>query len=206
MEKLPVRIQVLIVADQALVREGIAAILKESGECAVVGKAHDPAAAAEMLVMSTPHVGVLGLGLPREERVRAIAMLARLAPSMRLLVLIGPEDIGASGEFMAAGAIGVLELGASAEMITYTVRSAAEGLADAPMPVRLGDPDGLSAREGEVARLIVRGHGNKDIAAQLQLSVKTVETYKARLMQKLGVATRAALVDRALRRGWLMTQ
>ena len=204
MEKPAGKIQVLIVAEHAVVREGLAAILADSGECAVVGRYSDHTAVAEVLVTLAPHVAIVGLGRPRAERLAATAMLAALSPTTRLLVLAGPEDPGASDELMRAGAAGMLDLGASAEMISHTVRTAAAGLADAPSTSRTADPDGLSAREAEVARLIVRGHGNKDIAARLQLSVKTVETYKARLMQKLGVATRAALVDRGLRRGWLM--
>jgi DNA-binding NarL/FixJ family response regulator len=194
-------VRVLIAAADALSREGLAAIFSGTEGVEVVCKVHDAASAAERVLELAPQVMVVAFTGTREERLRSAAMLAGLAPGARLVALIGTgEDAGA---YITAGAAGVIERSASSAAFAAMARGTTEGLG---LDGLTRDPDGLSTREGEVARLIARGYGNKDIAAQLRLSVKTVETYKARLMQKLGVATRAALVDRALQRGWLQAQ
>lgn len=205
MDALTIKIQVLLIEDQPLIRAGLTAILSDAGDINVATAASGAAEAAEALEQVEswrPHVAIVGTSCARSERIALVRALAGASPTTRVLALPRAGEGTDTTAYLEAGAAGVLDPMASPELLVYSVRGAADGLADAD-PLPRSDPDGLSMRESEVARLIVRGYGNKDIAAQLQLSVKTVETYKARLMQKLGVSSRAALVDRGLRRGWL---
>ena len=138
---------------------------------------------------------------------------------MRVLALTVHEDKGYIRQLLAAGAAGyVLKRGAAEELIHAIRVVAAGGVYLDPAvagqvvggfvrrPVGETSPKGgidLSEREAEVARLTAAGHSNKEIAARLDLSVKTVETYRARAMEKLGLQTRAELVRYAVQQGWL---
>ena len=135
-----------------------------------------------------------------------------------MLALTVHEDKGYLRQLLAAGAAGYVLKRAAAEELIHAIRVVAAGgvyldpaLAGKVVggfvrrPPARAPPTGgeLSEREAEVARLTAAGHSNKEIAARLELSVKTVETYKARSMEKLGLQSRADLVRYAVQQGWL---
>jgi DNA-binding NarL/FixJ family response regulator len=156
--------------------------------------------------------------MPQMNGAQATAQLKQAWPSVKVLALTVHEDKGYLRLLLEAGASGYVLKRAAAEELIHAIRTVAAGgvyldpaLAGKVVgsfvrpPAGKGVPEGgdLSDREAEVVRLIAAGYSNKEIATRLSLSVKTVETYKARSMEKLGMESRADLVRYALQRGWL---
>ena len=139
-------------------------------------------------------------------------------PGVKVLVLTVHEDRSYLEQVLRAGACGYVLKRAAAQELIQAIRVVARGgiYLDPPLSARVvdglvddsaagaahGQPD-LSERESEVLRLIATGYSNKEVAARLDISVKTVETYKARSMQRLGLRSRVDMLRHALRRGWL---
>ncbi|VTT98167.1 family transcriptional regulator : Two component transcriptional regulator, LuxR family OS=Methylocella silvestris (strain BL2 / DSM 15510 / NCIMB 13906) GN=Msil_2019 PE=4 SV=1: Response_reg: GerE [Gemmataceae bacterium] len=168
-------------------------------------------------------VVVLDASAPGDGGPEAVARLAPARSDRRVVVLTESDNAAVLGQFLAAGAAGCVPKRAAAADLVHAIRAAAGGRAlpdpppveaeatvapapaAAPAPVGpepAAPPAGLSERESEVVRLIALGHSNKEIAAQLKLSVKTVETYKTRSMEKLDMRSRVDIVRYAARRGW----
>jgi two-component system response regulator NreC len=156
---------------------------------------------------------VLDLNMPGGSSLDAIPVLRNEAPETQIVILTMQEEPAFARQALSAGAIGyVLKEAADAELVE-AVRRAAAGetylnpalgarIAREPPP---GPPDDLSEREVEVLRLIALGHTNSEIAEQLFLSVRTVETHRSHIQQKLRVSSRAELVRYALQRGLVNT-
>ncbi len=184
----------------------------------VTGEAGDGRAACELVPALRPDVVVMDVSMPGMSGARATEQLRQACPGVKVMALTVHEDKGYLRQLLEAGAaVNVLKRAAAAELIR-AIRTVAAGgvyldpaLAGAVVggfvrkPAGKGVPEGsdLSDREAEVVRLAAAGHSNKEIAGRLSLSVKTVETYKARSLEKLGLHSRADLVRYALRRGWL---
>jgi two-component system response regulator NreC len=159
---------------------------------------------------------VLDLNMPGElTSLDAIPKVAEVSPGTRVVVLTMQEDPDFARQALRAGAAGyVLKEAADSELVEAVRRAAAgetylnprlgAALAAAP-PAESGQPDDLSEREVEVLRLIALGHTNAEIAGQLYLSVRTVESHRAHIQQKLRLSARAELVHYALERGLLET-
>ena len=211
-------LRILLADDHTVVREGLVALLNAQPDFEVVGEAADGQTACDMARELRPDVVVMDISMPGLNGARATEVLTRDCPDTKVLALTVHEDKGYLRLFVQAGAAGyVLKRAASHDLI-HAIRTVAAGgvyldpaLAGGVLErfVRKPAPKGslkeqdLSEREAEVVRLIAKGFSNKEIAAQLDISTKTVETYKSRSMEKLDLSSRSDIVSYALRRGWM---
>jgi len=208
-------ITIVLADDHAVVRAGLRLLLDQAGGLRVVSEAGDAESALRTVLGHKPAVLVLDLNMPGElTSLDAIPKVADASPGTRVVVLTMQEDPAFARRALQAGAAGyVLKEAADSELVEAVRRAAAgdtylnprlgAALAAAPPAAAAGPPDDLSAREVEVLRLIALGHTNAEIAEQLVISVRTVETHRAHIQQKLRRATRAELVRYALDRGLL---
>lgn len=206
--------RVLLADDHAVVREGLKALIGGHPGFEVIGEAADGPAAVALAAELDPDVVVVDLSMPGLSGAEVTARLRQARPDRKVVALTVHEERGYLRSLLEAGAAGyVLKRAAAAELVQALRAVAAGGtyidpaLAGDVVGSFVGRAEGVAAelsdREAEVVRLIARGYSNKEIAAQLKLSVKTVETYKARSLEKLGVRSRVGLVRYATERGWL---
>jgi two-component system response regulator NreC len=207
-------IRIVIADDHAVVRSGLRLLLDAEPDFEVVAEAGDVEAAQRYVRGHHPAVLVLDLNMPGGSSLEAIPAIRDEAPGTQIVVLTMQEEPAFARQALNAGASGyVLKEAADGELVE-AVRRAAAGetylnpalgarIAREPPP---GPPDDLSEREVEVLRLIAFGHTNAEIATQLYLSVRTVETHRAHIQQKLRVSSRAELVGYALQRGLVTSE
>jgi two-component system response regulator NreC len=207
--------QILVVDDHALVRSGLRILLDAEPDLEVVGEAGDMQNAVFEARALKPDVILMDLVMPGASGIEATAAVLKEAPRAKVLVLSMQDDPVYVREAFSAGASGyVLKDAADAEVVD-AVREVVGGgryvnpelgarlvSAEADDRARL-DADPLSDREREVLRLLALGHTNQETAKRLYLSVRTVETHRAHIMQKLALQTRAELVRYALDAGLL---
>jgi two-component system response regulator NreC len=210
-----VPIRVLVVDDHAVVRSGLRLLIDAEPDLETVGEAGDVRGAIFEARASKPDLVLLDVTMPGESGLEGIPKLLHEHPEMKILVLSMQDDPRYVREAFAAGASGyVLKEAADAEVVT-AIREVAGGgryvhpelgarlvTADADA-AREAEEDPLSDREREVLRLLALGYTNQEIAKQLFISVRTAETHRAHVMQKLRLASRAELVRYALARGLL---
>ena len=211
-------LRILLAEDHEMVREGLKALVNAQGDMEVVGEAADGREAVSRAQELLPDVLVMDISMPGLNGLKATERIKRLCPGVRILTLTRHNDAGFIQQLFAAGSSGyVLKQSASTELVR-AIRAVASGsnYLDPQItgkviggyinqPSAYGDvPAGeLSERETEVLRLIAWGHSNKEIAARLNLSVKTVEVHKANAMRKLGMTGRIDIVRYAILQGWL---
>ncbi|MEA2399251.1 MAG: two-component system, NarL family, response regulator NreC [Thermoleophilaceae bacterium] len=206
-------ITIVLADDHRIVRAGLRLLLEAEEDFRVVAEAGDLELAERRVAAYHPTVLLLDVNMPGGSSVPSIPRLRASAPETRIVVLTMQNDAELAREALQAGATGyVLKESAEAELI-QAVRLAAEGRTylnpelgarlAAAVPGRAGPPDDLSAREVEVLRLIALGHTNAEIAAQLYLSVRTVESHRAHIQQKTQRSSRAELVSYARDHGLL---
>jgi two-component system, NarL family, response regulator NreC len=206
---------ILIVDDHAVVRSGLRMLLDDQDDLEVVGEAGDMRGAVFEARSLKPDVILMDVVMPGDDGIAATAAVLREVPEAKVLVLSMQDDARYVHEAFAAGASGyVLKEAAHTELVG-AVREVAGGgryvhpelgarLVAAQAEERakaVADP--LSDREREVLRMLALGHTNQEIAKRLYLSVRTVETHRAHVMQKLRLETRAELVHYALEQGLL---
>jgi len=210
------RIRILLADDHAVLRAGLRALLAAQGDLEVVGEASDGGEAIRLTQTLRPDLVVMDIGMPGVSGIDATARIKRDLPAVKVLILSMHDDRGYLRQVLRAGASGyVLKKAADTELLA-AIRAAARGevfldpaLAKALVeevmePQAMGrETPPLSDRERDVLRLIAHGHTNQQVADRLCISVKSVETYKARLMEKLGLRGRAELVRYALQHGLL---
>ncbi len=213
-------IRILLADDHAVLRAGLRALLDGQPDMEVVGEAADGQEALDKARALQPDVVLLDLTMPGVDGLEALRQIRDLSPSARVLVLTMHDDRRYLRQALNSGASGyVLKRAAEAELLsairavqaggTYLHPDHARAMLDGMVNKRRGGRESddryelLSPREREVLRLIALGHTNAQVGEMLFISTKTVETYKARLMQKLGLRGRAALVRYALQRGLL---
>lgn len=210
-------VRVMVADPHCCVREGLKAILHAQPDLRVVGEASDGPTAIDLAAELNPAVVVLDVSLPGLDGAQVTARLREACPDRKVLVLTACEHAGSVRLLLGMGARGYVLKRSPAERLVQAVRAVAAGgtyldpeLAGGLVSAFVGgDGDGkskdaeLSAREVQVLRLIALGYSNKEIAARLRLSVKTVETYKARSMEKLELRSRVDIVRHAARCGWL---
>ncbi|AWM37800.1 Oxygen regulatory protein NreC [Gemmata obscuriglobus] len=213
-------VRVFLADDHAIVRGGLKALIDAQQGMAVVGEAADGLEACARVAALGPDVVIMDVSMPGLTGALATERLRRECPAVKVLVLTVHEDKGYIRQLLTAGASGYALKRAAPEELVRAIRTVAAGgvyLDPAVAQKVVGgfvkpSPKGatgaagageLSEREAEVARLTAAGHGNKEIAARLELSVKTVETYRARALEKLGLKSRAELVSYAFQQGWL---
>lgn len=209
-------IRVVIADDHAVVRDGLRALVDATPGLRVVGEAANGQEAWRRSCELRPDVLVLDLSMPVQSGNDAAARISRDCPDVRILALTMHEERGYVARLLRAGAAGyLLKRTASAELVrairivadggSYVDPSLAGELLAAPRRPARSDAgaEQLTGREREVLLFLARGYTNKEIAAALEISVKTVETHKANGMLKLGLTSRAALVEYGLEAGWL---
>lgn len=201
-------LEIVLVDDHEVVRTGLRMLLDAEDGLEVVAEAGDLESMRRHLAAHRPAVLVLDLNMPEGSTLPLIPELRAASPATAVVVLTMQSDPAFAREAMRAGAHGyVLKASASTELVD-AVRAAAGGetymspklgaqIAAAP-PEPAGPPDDLTEREVEILRLIALGHTNAEIAGQLFLSTRTVESHRARIQQKTGRSTRAELVRYAL--------
>jgi DNA-binding NarL/FixJ family response regulator len=211
------KLRVILADDHAVVREGLKALVNGQPDMEVVGEAGDGRAAVQQVQELRPDVVVMDVSMPEVSGAQAAEQLKQSCPLVKVLALTVHEDKGYLRQLLAVGAAGYVLKRAAAEELIHAIRTVAAGgvYLDPTLAGKVvggfvrnpatGTPAGedLSERETEVIRLLARGHSNKEIAARLGLSIKTVETYRARSLEKLGLNSRADLVRYAVLRGWL---
>ena len=201
-------ITIVLADDHAVVRNGLRLLLEAEDDMAVVAEAGDVEAAQRFVLGHKPTVLVLDLTMPGGSSLEAIPRVATTSPHTAVVVLTMQDDPAFAREALQAGARGYVLKHAAGNELVQAIRAAAAGgtWLNPDLGARMAaTPEGpagalaeLSDRELEVLRLIALGHTNNEIAQKLFLSVRTVETHRAHIQQKLGRSTRAELVRYAL--------
>jgi two-component system response regulator NreC len=202
-------IRVVLADDHAVVRSGLRMLLDSEPDFEVVAEAGDVDSAKRYVRGHHPRVLVLDLNMPGGSSLEAIPIIRSESPDTQIVVLTMQQEPAFAREALRAGALGYVLKDAADDELVEAVRRAAVGesylnprlgarMASEPLP---GPPDDLSAREVDVLRLIALGHTNAEIGEQLYLSVRTVETHRSHVQQKLRLSSRAELVGYALKRG-----
>ena len=208
-------IRVVIADDHAVVRAGLRMLLDAAEGLRVVAEAGDVPTAVQVVRAHRPDVAVLDLNMPGGSGLEAIPQLRESTPETAIVVLTMQDDPAFARQALQGGASGFVLKEAADEELLQAIRLAARGdtylnprlgarLAAQP-PAPTGPPDDLSQRELGVLRLIALGHTNVEIAEQLFLSVRTVETHRAHIQQKTRRTTRAELVRYAIDHGLVET-
>lgn len=211
------KLRVLLADDHAVVREGLKALISSQPDMEVVGEAVDGFGAVTLAHACTPDVIVIDVSMPGLSGGEATARITRELPATRVLALSVHDEAGYVRRLLEAGAVGYVLKRLAADELIAAVRSVAAGgvyldplVAGSVVAGTVGkasvgaaERPSLSERETDVLRMIAQGYSNKEIATALSISVKTVETYKARAMEKLSLDSRVAIVRFAAEQGWL---
>ncbi|MGE3277282.1 MAG: response regulator [Vicinamibacterales bacterium] len=212
------KLRVLLADDHATVREGLRAILSSRPGLTVVGEAGSGEEALARAAELRPDIVVIDISMPQTNGLHATSALKAQLPGTRVVALTRHSSEGYVQELLSAGADGYVLKQSRVEELLHAIRVVADGgqYVDAALtarayrtsphrPVAPGDHGTrLTGREEEVLRLVARGHSNKEIAARLNVSVKTVETHKAHATGKLGLQGRIDVVRFAMLMGWLL--
>ena len=208
-------LRVVLVDDHAVVRTGLRLLIDAQDDLEVVAEAGDADAGVRAVRLEKPDVVVLDVTMPGRSGIEALPDVLSAAPDARVLVLSMQDDPSYVREAFASGASGYVLKEAADEEVVDAVREVAAGnryvhpalgarlVAAEVEDARRAAEDPLSEREREVLRLLALGHTNQEIAKLLYISVRTAETHRAHIMQKLGLQTRAELVRYALAQGLL---
>lgn len=210
-------LRIFLADDHNVVRAGLKALINAQPDLEVVGEASDGVELLTLVNHVVPDIVVMDLSMPRLNGVETTQQLLGRMPMMRILILSVHEDATYLRRAIEAGATGYVLKRAAAESLIGAIRVVGSGnlYLDPALGVKLArnvmsgkNSVGtaaavLSDREEAVLRLVALGYSNKEIAGQLTLSVKTVETYKARAMEKLSLYSRVAIVRYAVEHGWL---
>src|SRR6202453_1566312 len=206
-------IRIVLADDHAVVRSGLRMLLDSEPGFEVVPEASHGDGPRRYVRGHHASVLVLDLNMPGGSSLEAIPAIREESPDTQIVVLTMQQDPAFAREALRAGALGYVLKEAADEELVEAVRRAAVGesylnprlgarIASQPPP---GPPDDLSEREVDVLRLIALGHTNAEIGEQLYLSVRTVDTHRSHIQQKLRLSTRAELVGYALERGLIST-
>jgi two-component system response regulator NreC len=212
------KIRVFLADDHTVVREGLRALINAQPDMLVVGEADNGRAAWQLAKGLDPDVAVMDVSMPEMSGAQATERLRADCPRVKVLALTVYEDRAYLRQMLEAGASGYVLKRVAMEELAQAVRTVAAGgsyidptLAGQVISSYLNRdaaarrPGGaeLSEREEQVLRLVAWGYSNKEIAWKLNINVKTVDTYKLRLMEKLDLRSRTDIVCYALRKGWL---
>ena len=206
-------IRILIVDDHGVLRAGLRALLNSEADLEVVGEAADGGEGLKQAARLQPDVVLLDISMPGMSGIEVTRLLASQFPELRILLLTIHEDTSLLREAILAGASGyILKRAVETELIE-AIRAVANGaiyvhpamtralLTEQKSPVRRPTEATLTLRERDVLRLLVKGYTNRQIAEELTLSVRTVESHRANLMTKLDLHSRVELVRYAAENG-----
>jgi len=216
------KVRVLIADDHTLVREGLRALLRSETDIEIVGEAETGRQAVELAKTLNPDVVLMDIAMPLLSGLEATRQIVKRSPSARVLILSSYSDDDYVFQLAEAGGAGYLLKQASSTDVARAIREVRSGNAffSPAISKRLSDryresivsgvpvktrSSLLTSRETEVLQLIAEGGGNKHIAAELGISVKTVERHRQRLMDKLGIHDVAGLTRYAISRGLVET-
>lgn len=212
------QITVLLAEDHTIVREGLHALLSADGGFAIVGDARTGAEAVKLVAKLRPDVILMDIAMPVLNGLEATRQILAADPDARVIVLSAHSDDEYVQRMREAGAAGFLEKQTSAEVLTKAIREVAagrpyyspsiakrlttiSGKADDRKGGTTAPATRLTSRESEVLQLVAEGSANKRIAAELGISIKTVEKHRQRLMDKLELHDIASLTRYAISRG-----
>ncbi len=210
-------ITVLVADDHAIVREGIVSLLRAEPDLLVVGEAADGKEAVQTAERLHPQVAVLDVSMPRLNGLTAAYQIRRALPDTAIIVLTVYNDQAYVTQALGAGVRGYVLKQAVAPELAQAIRAVHRGEVYLSAEIANLTPwyckdarsigndqdgpfDDLTVREVEVLQLIAEGLGNKEVAQELQVSVKTIETHRTRLMSKLDIHDTAGLVRYAIRK------
>ncbi len=213
------KLRILLADDHETIRDGLKLLVNSQPDMEVIGEADNGRVAVQLALELKPDVVVMDVSMPELNGLQATQRLKQKCPQVKVLPLTRHTDDGYLHQLLQAGASGyVLKQSKSAELLR-AIRAVAAGqtyldpaitekaitqIRSGRQAARGATPNAnLSEREAEVLRLIALGHINKEVAARLDLSVKTVEAHKANGMRKMGMRSRVDLVRYALLQGWL---
>jgi DNA-binding NarL/FixJ family response regulator len=213
------KLRILVAEDHETVRQGLKMIVDSQPDMEIVGEAGDGRAAVSAAVKLKPDILLMDISMPQLNGLQATKKLKECCPEVKVLTLTRHKDGGYLQQLLRAGASGYILKQSPPDELLHAIRAIASGgkyldptiagrvmgsYADKNSSVasveRLAN---LSERETEVLRMVAWGHSNKEIASQLDLSVKTVEVHKSNSMRKLGMRSRIDIVRYALLCGWL---
>ena len=209
--------KIVLADDHAVLRSGLKMLLNAQNDLIVVGEATNGQEALAAVRDYSPDVLLLDITMPKTDGLQVLSQVKHAHPNVRVLILTMHEEEGYLRRALEAGAAGYCPKSAADAELISAIRAVMRGnvyihpshtrvLLDkmiAPASEAMASSAELSEREHAVLKLIALGHTNQDIAERLSLSVKTVETYRARGMEKLGLTSRAALVRYAIQQGWM---
>ncbi len=205
-------IRILLCDDHHIVREGIRSSLADYSFISIVGEAGDGKTTVEQARALSPDVVLMDLNMPVMNGLEATRLITEQCPKTKVIALTVHENHEYVAEVLRSGALGYLLKNTSPDQLVAAIMSVADGDAFfSPSVSRLllqdyrktsGDApkDKLSMRELQVLKLIANGHTNKEVATELKIGTRTVETYRARLMKKLNARTAAELSRIAFQR------
>ena len=211
-------LRIFLADDHTVMREGLKSLVNAQVDMDVIGEADNGRATLQKVRELQPDVIILDISMPDLNGIQVTERLKRMCQKVTVLVLTAHDDSGYLRQLLEVGASGYVLKKAAAEALINAIRVVAAGgvyldpsLAGKVVGGYLNNhrPGGkplcndLSDREKEVLRLVAWGYTNKEVAAYLRISVKTVETHKANIMQKLDLKSRVEMVQYALRHGWL---
>lgn len=210
-------ISVLLADDHAVVRQGLRMLLQTESGIEIVGEAENGNQAISLAEELKPAVVLMDVAMPLLNGAQATRQIRRVSPRTRVLVLSSYSDDRIVDQLIEAGVSGYLVKGAAASDLVKAIREVIAGnqhfspeiarrlshrrQLSAQRKRRSASPSRLSKRESEVLQLIADGHSNKQMAAALNISIKTVEKHRQRVMQKLGLHETASLTRYALSQG-----
>ncbi len=207
-------IRVFLADDHTVVRDGLRFLLEATGDIVVVGDAADGRQAARQIVQLKPDVALIDITMPEMNGVETTRVLRMDAPETRVIILSMHSTVEHIHGAMQAGARGYLLKDSAGLEVVAAVRAVQRGERYLSQKitqtliddyVQLGEQRNplsqLTAREREVMQLVVEGHSSSEIARRLNISTKTVETYRSRVMQKLQLTDLASLVKFAIQHG-----
>jgi DNA-binding NarL/FixJ family response regulator len=217
---MPRPVRILMVDDHPIVLAGLKALVGADPDFAIVGEARDGRTALRLARQLVPDVVVMDISLPEMNGIELAAALRAERPECRILVLTVHEERAYLRQLVELGVGGYLLKRSAADELSRAIHAVAAGgmYLDPAIAGKVvgrlargsghqaGQQAELSDRETDVLRLVAGGHSNKAIASRLNISVKTVETYKARAMEKLGFRSRVDVVRYAADQGWLREQ
>jgi DNA-binding NarL/FixJ family response regulator len=212
------KLRIFLSDDHVVFREGLTMLINVQPDMEVVGEAGNGQEVIQKVQHLQPDVVIMDVSMPVLDGALATERLKHVCPTTKVLALTVYEDVGHVRRLLKAGVSGYLLKRVAADELIHAIRKVGEGgtyldsnvagkvvggYLHKPLPAASAGSNSLSERETEVLRLIAWGYSNKEIAAHLRLSVKTVETYKSRLMEKLHLRSRVDLVHYAVQQGWL---
>ena len=211
-------VRVLMADDHPILLAGLQALVGADPGLCIVGEARDGRTALRLALELRPDVVVLDISMPEMNGIEVTKALRAAWPECRILVLTVHEDRAYLWQLLEAGVAGFLLKRSAADELPRAIRAIRDGgvyldpavagqvvgrVAPGVQRSRAAGGGELSERETEVLHGVARGHSNKEIAARCNISIKTVETYKSRALEKLGLRSRAELVRHAAEQGWL---